>query len=55
MGVFPEVDRVWMTIDNDLYLWSYVDGYEVIRLSYTHVSNIVLVPNFLNITVLKLL
>lgn len=26
MGVFPEIDRVWMTIDNDLYLWSYVDG-----------------------------
>ena len=27
MGVFPEINRVWMTIDNNLYLWDYEDGY----------------------------
>jgi nuclear pore complex protein Nup155 len=23
MGIFPEINRVWMTIDNHLYLWNY--------------------------------
>ncbi|KAJ3356583.1 hypothetical protein HDU91_005527, partial [Kappamyces sp. JEL0680] len=23
MGIFPEINRVWMTIDNQLYLWNY--------------------------------
>jgi len=27
MGVFPEVYRAWMTIDSDLYLWDFRDGY----------------------------
>ncbi|TIB67852.1 nucleoporin-domain-containing protein [Wallemia mellicola] len=26
MGLFPEIDRAWITIDNKLYLWDYVDG-----------------------------
>ncbi|TIB10278.1 hypothetical protein E3P92_02688 [Wallemia ichthyophaga] len=26
MGLFPDIDRAWITIDNKLYLWDYVDG-----------------------------
>lgn len=26
MGIMPEVSRAWLTIDNTLYMWSYVDG-----------------------------
>ena len=25
MGIFPEINRIWMTIDNQLYLWDYED------------------------------
>ena len=25
MGVFPEINRVWITIDNRFYLWNYLD------------------------------
>jgi hypothetical protein len=23
LGIFPEIDRVWATIDNKLFLWDY--------------------------------
>lgn len=23
MGIFPEIDRAWMTIDNKLFLWDF--------------------------------
>jgi nuclear pore complex protein Nup155 len=33
MGIFPEINRVWMTIDNHLYLWNYdaPDGGDLIN------------------------
>jgi nuclear pore complex protein Nup155 len=27
MGLMPEIDRAWVTIDNKLFLWDYVEGY----------------------------
>ena len=27
MGLFPEIGRAWLTIDNRLFLWNYEDGY----------------------------
>ena len=26
MGLMPEISRAWLTIDNTLYMWNYVDG-----------------------------
>ncbi|XP_071835712.1 nuclear pore complex protein Nup155-like [Apostichopus japonicus] len=26
MGVFPEINRAWLTIDTDIFLWNYDDG-----------------------------
>lgn len=26
MGVFPEISRAWLTIDNDIFMWNYEDG-----------------------------
>lgn len=26
MGVFPEICRAWLTIDNDIFMWNYEDG-----------------------------
>ena len=26
MGLFPQIQRAWITIDNKLFLWNYVDG-----------------------------
>ena len=26
MGLLPEIDRVWIAIDHNLFLWDYVDG-----------------------------
>ena len=26
MGLFPEVERAWLTIDSDIYGWRYEDG-----------------------------
>jgi nuclear pore complex protein Nup155 len=26
MGLFPEIHRAWVTIDNKFYVWSYLDG-----------------------------
>lgn len=25
MGMFPEIERIWMTVDNRIYFWSYTD------------------------------
>lgn len=27
MGVFPEISRAWLTIDSDIFMWNYEDGY----------------------------
>lgn len=27
MGLLPEIDRVWIAIDHNLFLWDYIDGY----------------------------
>ncbi|XP_076159281.1 nuclear pore complex protein Nup155 isoform X1 [Alosa pseudoharengus] len=29
MGVFPEINRAWLTIDNDIFMWNYEDGGDV--------------------------
>ncbi|KAL4242212.1 non-repetitive/WGA-negative nucleoporin family protein [Abortiporus biennis] len=29
MGIMPEIERVWITIDHNLFLWDYVDGEEL--------------------------
>ncbi|KAI0662717.1 nucleoporin [Cubamyces menziesii] len=29
MGLLPEIDRVWIAIDHNLFLWDYVDGQEL--------------------------
>ncbi|XP_037120775.1 nuclear pore complex protein Nup155 [Syngnathus acus] len=29
MGVFPEITRAWLTIDNDIFMWNYEDGGDV--------------------------
>ncbi|XP_028318058.1 nuclear pore complex protein Nup155-like [Gouania willdenowi] len=29
MGVFPEISRAWLTIDNVIYMWKYEDGGDV--------------------------
>ncbi|EPQ60591.1 nucleoporin [Gloeophyllum trabeum ATCC 11539] len=29
MGLMPEIDRVWITIDHKLFLWDYVEGQEL--------------------------
>lgn len=26
LGVFPEINRAWFTIDNRLFIWNYLDG-----------------------------
>lgn len=28
MGLFPEIQRAWITVDNRLYLWNYLSGGE---------------------------
>eukprot|EP00026_Physarum_polycephalum_P000862 Phypoly_transcript_00863.p1 GENE.Phypoly_transcript_00863~~Phypoly_transcript_00863.p1 ORF type:complete len:1293 (+),score=225.30 Phypoly_transcript_00863:291-3881(+) len=33
MGVFPEINRVWLTIDSNLYLWDYEDGHKYVGYS----------------------
>ncbi|KAI8579508.1 hypothetical protein K450DRAFT_241319 [Umbelopsis ramanniana AG] len=30
MGLFPEIDRAWITFDHRLFLWNYVDGYDFV-------------------------
>lgn len=30
MGVFPEICRAWLTIDNDIFMWNYEDGGDVV-------------------------
>ena len=27
MGLFPDIKRAWLTIDSDIYVWIYEDGY----------------------------
>jgi nuclear pore complex protein Nup155 len=27
MGLFPEIERAWFTVDNKLFLWDYNDGF----------------------------
>lgn len=27
MGVFPAISRAWLTIDSDIFMWNYEDGY----------------------------
>ncbi|KAI0824272.1 nucleoporin [Trametes gibbosa] len=29
MGLLPDIDRVWIAIDHNLFLWDYVDGQEL--------------------------
>lgn len=27
MGLFPEIKRAWLTVDSDIYIWSYEHGF----------------------------
>lgn len=27
MGLIPEIERVWISIDHKLFLWDYIEGY----------------------------
>ena len=27
MGLFPEIRRAWLTVDSDIFVWNYEDGY----------------------------
>lgn len=27
MGLFPEIKRAWLSIDSDIFVWNYEDGY----------------------------
>lgn len=27
MGLFPDIHRAWLTIDSDIYIWTYEHGY----------------------------
>ena len=27
MGILPDIERVWVTVDHKLFLWDYNDGY----------------------------
>ncbi|KAI0082270.1 nucleoporin [Panus rudis PR-1116 ss-1] len=43
MGLLPELDRVWITIDQNLFLWDYIEGQELSSFSdqpdvITHVA-----------------
>ena len=38
MGIFPEINRTWMTIDNTLYLWNY-ESNEYYQLYYRDFIN----------------
>lgn len=29
MGLFPEIHRAWLTIDSDIYVWTYEDSTDV--------------------------
>lgn len=30
MGLFPEIERAWLTIDSDIFIWRYEDGQDVL-------------------------
>jgi len=34
MGLLPSIGRVWMSVDNRLYLWDFATGYDWLRVSY---------------------
>ncbi|PCH33730.1 nucleoporin [Wolfiporia cocos MD-104 SS10] len=43
MGLLPEIERVWITVDHDLFLWDYVEGQDTVTYSeqteiITHVA-----------------
>ena len=40
MGLFPEIRRAYITVDNRLYLWNYLNGYPLL------VSNLILSEDF---------
>lgn len=39
MGLMPEIERVWISIDHNLFLWNYLEGYVV---SYLIIAQIYL-------------
>ncbi|CAO1614412.1 unnamed protein product [Sympodiomycopsis kandeliae] len=40
-GLFPEIERAWITIDNQLYLWRYTEGSASAFESYVHPSDVI--------------
>ena len=33
MGLLPQLERAWISIDSGLFLWDYIDGYVFVRVS----------------------
>ena len=31
MGLLPQLERAWISIDSGLFLWDYIDGYVFVR------------------------
>ena len=38
MGVFPEISRAWLTIDNDIFMWNYEDGCVLHKFTFSAVA-----------------
>ena len=34
MGLLPEIERAWIAIDHQLFLWDYNEGYTISRYDY---------------------
>lgn len=48
-GIFPEINRIFITIDNILYLWNYENPYAYIFYNYkTLILYLDLILQFLN-------
>ena len=39
MGLLPEIERVWISIDHNLFLWNYLAGFVSVALASSFVSN----------------
>ncbi|KAG8993106.1 hypothetical protein FRB94_011063 [Tulasnella sp. JGI-2019a] len=48
MGILPDIDRVWITMDERLYLWDYIEGgpssFEVYQKDDEIITHVALVP-----------
>ena len=40
MGLFPQIDRAWIALNNKLFLWDYVTSYVLVRISCASSSDV---------------